>query len=140
MATTVLLCQNSPAHLWTAASPQWYLSILIRDDRHNACLLCILYCTLFLPFRSSVHAAHTAVSSVLYAVDEGQTCLHGQNVSQLFLIEFDAQMLLKIHLLLSTVSLINKKRQNSQSFKMTDSQVEYVMMASAKVKMFRLIY
>ena len=57
-----------------------------------------------------MHAAHTAESSVLYAVDEG---LHGQNVSQLFLIEFDAQMLLKIHLLLSTVSLINKKRQNS---------------------------
>ena len=61
-----------------------------------------------------MHAAHNAVSSVLYAVDEG---LHGQNVSHLFLIEFDAQMLLKIHLLLSTVSLINKKRQNSQSFK-----------------------
>ena len=31
-----------------------------------------------LPFRSSVRAAHTAVSSVLYAVDEG---LRGQNVS-----------------------------------------------------------
>ena len=38
---------------------------------------------IFLPFRSSVHAAHTAVSLVLHAVDEG---LRGLNVSQLFLI------------------------------------------------------
>ena len=102
MATTVLLHQNHSSSLWNVAlsqSMQWYLSILIRDDRHNACLLCIDYGNIFLPFRSSVHAAHTAVSSVLYAVDEG---LRGQNVSQLFLNEFDSQMLIKINLLLST--------------------------------------
>ena len=79
---------------------QWYLSILIRDDSNNAGLLCIDYGNIFLPFTSSVHAAHTAVSSILYAVDEG---LRGQNISQLFLIEFDSQMLIKINLLLPTM-------------------------------------
>ena len=103
MATMVLLHQNHSASLWNAVPSQlmqWYLSILIRDDRNNARLLCIDYGNIFLPFRSSVHAAHTAVSSVLYAVDEG---LPGQNISQLFLIEFDSQMLIKINLLLPTM-------------------------------------
>ena len=102
MATMVLLHQNHSASLWNAVPSQlmqWYLSILIRDDRNNACLLCIDYGNIFLPVRSSVHAAHTAVSSVLYAVDEG---LHGHNVSHLFLIEFDSQMLIKLNLQLST--------------------------------------
>ena len=102
MATTVLLCQTHSTSPWNAVPSQlmqWYLSILIRDDRHNACLLCIDYGNIFLPFRSSVHAAHTAVTSVLYAVDEG---LRGQTSVSCF-DEFDSQILIKINLQISTM-------------------------------------
>ena len=84
MATTVLLHQNHSASLWNTVPSQlmqWYLSILIRDDNAMHVFYVLTSGNIFLPFRSSVRAAHTAVSSVLYAVDEG---LRGQNVSQLF--------------------------------------------------------